>query len=501
MDFAQLDSPTDPDASPTDFKLPVDSFFAAMAEAAQPWALATVKDDEGGAGDAGGTEVGAEGAASTDEGGEDEGGKGGDAGVAGGDEGSAGAGEEGGGAAGSDTGEGGDGGAACVRQTSGLAAPTPGPFPEGQGGGAVGPSMVNASSWDAAGAMEEGAQSPSSVAAAPRALLTPFQDALQPDGDDDDPRPRFSLATASPARLRREEVRVRTLGMYLGVQMEAMAQATRDGRIAEGLAAWRQSKLNKILKEGMKRGKKTMKMVARATKKAACMDRIALLWWFRVRCKTKVVDTFRATGALLKTSGSQLKHGVLYGTKKTARTAKNVGKYLGSMISKIASAIGRAMGDWIVRNEQMLVTAFFFLHYTNNTLVAWVVFDKIGIVNTAAILGWGYRNTTLIVLCSEMTLSAMTLLAMDASRLPKDFHWISIGYPVDPLESRGSLRPTIVPDPDPRPVWTPEVVNQPARVTLMSFLNCTQLRSKNLFNVSDCKLHWQDQGHFPLKGD
>lgn len=33
--------------------------------------------------------------------------------------------------------------------------------------------------------------------------------------------------------------------------------------------------------------------------------------------------------------------------------------------------------------------------------------------------------------------------------------------------------------------WTPEVVNQPARVTLMSFPSRTVLRSKNLFNVSD----------------
>ncbi|KZO96016.1 translation initiation factor eIF-3b [Calocera viscosa TUFC12733] len=44
--------------------------------------------------------------------------------------------------------------------------------------------------------------------------------------------------------------------------------------------------------------------------------------------------------------------------------------------------------------------------------------------------------------------------------------------------------------------WTPEVVNQPARVSLMSFPSRTQLRSKNLFNVSDCKLHWQNQGDF-----
>lgn len=33
--------------------------------------------------------------------------------------------------------------------------------------------------------------------------------------------------------------------------------------------------------------------------------------------------------------------------------------------------------------------------------------------------------------------------------------------------------------------WTPEIANQPARVTLLSFPSRTQLRSKNLFNVSD----------------
>lgn len=44
--------------------------------------------------------------------------------------------------------------------------------------------------------------------------------------------------------------------------------------------------------------------------------------------------------------------------------------------------------------------------------------------------------------------------------------------------------------------WTPEIGNQPARATLISFPSRTQLRSKNLFNVSDCKLYWQDSGDF-----
>ncbi|KZT41396.1 translation initiation factor eIF-3b [Sistotremastrum suecicum HHB10207 ss-3] len=44
--------------------------------------------------------------------------------------------------------------------------------------------------------------------------------------------------------------------------------------------------------------------------------------------------------------------------------------------------------------------------------------------------------------------------------------------------------------------WTPEVANQPARVTLMSFPSRSILRSKNLFNVTECKLYWQNQGDF-----
>ncbi|KAJ7293685.1 eukaryotic translation initiation factor eIF2A-domain-containing protein [Mycena rebaudengoi] len=44
--------------------------------------------------------------------------------------------------------------------------------------------------------------------------------------------------------------------------------------------------------------------------------------------------------------------------------------------------------------------------------------------------------------------------------------------------------------------WTPEVVNQPARVTLLSFPSREILRQKNLFNVTECKLYWQNQGDF-----
>jgi translation initiation factor 3 subunit B len=44
--------------------------------------------------------------------------------------------------------------------------------------------------------------------------------------------------------------------------------------------------------------------------------------------------------------------------------------------------------------------------------------------------------------------------------------------------------------------WTPEVANQPARVTLIDFPARTVLRQKNLFNVSECRLYWQNQGDF-----
>ncbi|KAL9938441.1 hypothetical protein V8E36_003064 [Tilletia maclaganii] len=44
--------------------------------------------------------------------------------------------------------------------------------------------------------------------------------------------------------------------------------------------------------------------------------------------------------------------------------------------------------------------------------------------------------------------------------------------------------------------WVPEVQNQPARVTVMSVPGREILRSKNLFNVLHCKLHWHPQGDY-----
>lgn len=44
--------------------------------------------------------------------------------------------------------------------------------------------------------------------------------------------------------------------------------------------------------------------------------------------------------------------------------------------------------------------------------------------------------------------------------------------------------------------WMPEVMNQPARVSLMALPSRSIIRSKNLFNVHDCKLHWQSNGDY-----
>ncbi|KAI9317686.1 hypothetical protein BX666DRAFT_1939833 [Dichotomocladium elegans] len=44
--------------------------------------------------------------------------------------------------------------------------------------------------------------------------------------------------------------------------------------------------------------------------------------------------------------------------------------------------------------------------------------------------------------------------------------------------------------------WTPEVGNQPARVTIMAMPSKEIVRTKNLFNVTECSLYWQSQGYF-----
>lgn len=44
--------------------------------------------------------------------------------------------------------------------------------------------------------------------------------------------------------------------------------------------------------------------------------------------------------------------------------------------------------------------------------------------------------------------------------------------------------------------WMPEQQNVPARVVLISIPKRTELCKKNLFNVADCKMHWQKQGDY-----
>ncbi|KAK1926394.1 eukaryotic translation initiation factor eIF2A-domain-containing protein [Papiliotrema laurentii] len=44
--------------------------------------------------------------------------------------------------------------------------------------------------------------------------------------------------------------------------------------------------------------------------------------------------------------------------------------------------------------------------------------------------------------------------------------------------------------------WQPEAQNQPARVNLMAIPSRNIVRSKNLFNVTDCKFYFQNQGDF-----
>ncbi|KAK9378692.1 uncharacterized protein V2V93DRAFT_375595 [Kockiozyma suomiensis] len=44
--------------------------------------------------------------------------------------------------------------------------------------------------------------------------------------------------------------------------------------------------------------------------------------------------------------------------------------------------------------------------------------------------------------------------------------------------------------------WTPEMNNQSARVTLMTVPSKEVIRTRNLFNVADCRLHWQSKGDY-----
>ncbi|KAJ1653180.1 Translation initiation factor 3 subunit b [Dispira simplex] len=44
--------------------------------------------------------------------------------------------------------------------------------------------------------------------------------------------------------------------------------------------------------------------------------------------------------------------------------------------------------------------------------------------------------------------------------------------------------------------WTPEMGNQPARVTLLNLPNKEIIRTKNLFNINECQLYWHPNGDY-----
>lgn len=44
--------------------------------------------------------------------------------------------------------------------------------------------------------------------------------------------------------------------------------------------------------------------------------------------------------------------------------------------------------------------------------------------------------------------------------------------------------------------WAPEIENSPARVTLVEVPSRHEIRQKNLFNVTECHIHWQSEGDY-----
>ncbi|KDQ19939.1 hypothetical protein BOTBODRAFT_152536 [Botryobasidium botryosum FD-172 SS1] len=77
-----------------------------------------------------------------------------------------------------------------------------------------------------------------------------------------------------------------------------------------------------------------------------------------------------------------------------------------------------------------------------------------------------------------------------------DFEWCPIGEKDQDEETEGKGKKAKKAKEGMLAYWTPEVGNQPARVSLMAIPSRTIHRSKNLFNVTDCKLYWQNQGDF-----
>ncbi|WFD31262.1 Translation initiation factor 3 subunit b [Malassezia sp. CBS 17886] len=106
---------------------------------------------------------------------------------------------------------------------------------------------------------------------------------------------------------------------------------------------------------------------------------------------------------------------------------------------------------------------------------------------------------------SVYTLPSMGLLDQKSIKVDGvvDFEWCPLGdKDREALELWNDGKNTALPKGFKKPrenmlvYWQPEVQNQPARVTVLGVPSREILRSKNLFNVADCKLHWHPQGDY-----
>jgi len=88
---------------------------------------------------------------------------------------------------------------------------------------------------------------------------------------------------------------------------------------------------------------------------------------------------------------------------------------------------------------------------------------------------------------SVYELPSMALLGKKSIKIEGvvDFEWCPLGdkdIEEDNKAKKGAKKENML------AYWTPEVQNQPARVTVMTFPSRTVLRSKNLFNVSEVSI-------------
>ena len=89
---------------------------------------------------------------------------------------------------------------------------------------------------------------------------------------------------------------------------------------------------------------------------------------------------------------------------------------------------------------------------------------------------------------SVYQLPSMTLLDKTSIKLEMimDFEWAPATAQRDGIKTYEQLLA----------YWTPEIGSNPAKVGLMSIPSKTIVRTRNLFNVSDAKLHWQSQAAY-----